>query len=26
VQEVTGDKMRVAFKADTKLLVHGKST
>ena len=25
VQEVTGDKMRVAFKADTKLLVHGKA-
>ncbi len=24
VQEVTGDKMRVAFKADTKLLVHGR--
>ena len=24
VQEVHGDKMRVAFKADTKLLVHGK--
>ena len=26
VQEVNGDKMRVAFKADTKLLVHGKAT
>ena len=25
VQEVHGDKMRVAFKADTKLLVHGKA-
>jgi len=25
VQEVHGDKMRVAFKADTKLLVHGKN-
>ena len=25
VQEVHGDKMRVAFKADTKLLVHGKT-
>ncbi len=25
VQEVTGDKMKVAFKADTKLLVHGKA-
>ena len=24
VQEVHGDKMKVAFKADTKLLVHGK--
>jgi hypothetical protein len=26
VQEVNGDKMRVAFKADTKLLVHGKAS
>lgn len=25
VQEVHGDKMKVAFKADTKLLVHGKA-
>jgi hypothetical protein len=25
VQEVNGDKMRVAFKADVKLLVHGKA-
>ena len=25
VQEVNGDKMKVAFKADTKLLVHGKN-
>lgn|SRR5215831_10809626 len=24
VQEILGDKMRVAFKADTKLLIHGK--
>ena len=26
VQEVNGDKMRVAFKADTKVLVHGRAS